>query len=137
MSDSVEVVCRISPTVTNEELNGLFMTAWVGHQPRDFEPVLRHSLAYICAYAEPDGQLVGFVNLAWDGGIHAFVLDTTVHPDFQRRGIGRELVERAAVVARERGIEWLHVDYEPHLHEFYARCGFKPTLAGLRNLKHE
>ncbi|KAB2862019.1 MAG: GNAT family N-acetyltransferase, partial [Anaerolineae bacterium] len=33
------------------------------------------------------------------------------------------------------GIEWIHVDYEPHLHEFYTQCGFTPTFAGLVNLK--
>jgi GNAT superfamily N-acetyltransferase len=91
--------------------------------------MLGRSLAYVCAY---DGErLIGFVNLAWDGGIHAFLLDTTVHPDWQRRGVGRALVGRAAAVARERHIHCLHVDYEPHLADFYRDCGFRPTEAGL------
>jgi GNAT superfamily N-acetyltransferase len=51
--------------------------------------------------------------------------------DVQRRGIGRRLVERAVDVARERGMEWVHVDYDPELHHFYERCGFQPTPAGL------
>ena len=33
--------------------------------------------------------------------------------------------------AAARGIEWIHVDYEPHLDGFYRACGFQPTLAGL------
>ena len=45
------------------------------------------------------------------------------------------LVWEAAAVAGERGIHWLHVDYEPHLETFYRDCGFKPTLAGLMELK--
>ena len=94
---------------------------------------MAQSLAYVCAYRA--GRLVGFVNLAWDGGAHAFVLDTTFHPDVQRQGIGRRLVRRAAEVARERGVEWLHVDFDPHLRGFYERCGFLPTEAGLLNLK--
>ncbi len=68
------------------------------------------------------------------GGDHAFVLDTTVHPDYQHRGIGRLLVRRASEIAEENGVEWLHVDYEPHLEGFYARCGFRPTQAGLIRL---
>ncbi|HUX49921.1 MAG TPA: GNAT family N-acetyltransferase, partial [Spirochaetia bacterium] len=51
-----------------------------------------------------------------------------------RRGIGRELVERATAAVRERGLQWLHVDYEPHLEPFYARCGFRSTAAGLIRL---
>ena len=57
-----------------------------------------------------------------------------MHPEFQRRGIGRELVAHAAQVARERGIMWLHVDYEPHLEAFYRGCGFRHTEAGLMRL---
>jgi GNAT superfamily N-acetyltransferase len=98
----------------------------------DWTPVLNQSLAYVGAYHQE--QLVGFVNVAWDGGVHAFLLDPRVHPEFRRRGIGTALVRRATELARDRGAEWLHVDYEPHLHDFYARCGFRSTLAGLIQL---
>lgn len=128
-----EVVYFISPAVSNEALNTLFISAWVNHIPRDFAPILSHSLAYICAYR--NNILVGFVNLAWDGGIHAFILDTTVHADYQRQGIGQNLVEQATTIATEQGIEWLHVDYEQNLDSFYKTCGFNPTFARLRNLK--
>ena len=60
----------------------LFAAAWPDHQTRHFAPVLARSLAWICAYA--DERPVGFVNLAWDGGSHAFVLDTTVDPRWRR-----------------------------------------------------
>ncbi|MBF6594195.1 MAG: GNAT family N-acetyltransferase [Thermaceae bacterium] len=120
-----------NPPVSNEALNELM--AWASHKPSDFSHQLNMSLAYVCAYE--DERLIGFVKLGWDGGIHAFLLDTTVHTEYQRRGIGRQLVRRALEVARERGLEWVHVDYQPHLETFYQSCGFRPTLAGLVNLK--
>ena len=126
------IIYRTSPAVATEELNALFAVSWPDHTWSDFGPVLSRSLAYICAYHAE--RLIGFVNLAWDGGIHAFLLDTMVHPDYRRRGIGRGLVARAAQSARERGITWLHVDYEPHLETFYGECGFRHTLAGLMRL---
>jgi hypothetical protein len=67
---------RVSPEVTNDGLNALFAVAWQGHTWRDFEPVLNRSLTFVCAYY--GARLVGFVNLAWDGGYHAFILDTTI-----------------------------------------------------------
>ncbi len=124
---------EISLPVNNASLNQLFASAWDKHTERDFQRQLQHSLDWICAYTD-DEQLVGFVNLAWDGGVHAFLLDTTVHRDFQRQGIGVALVKRAIDHARTQGIEWVHVDYEPHLDGFYKGCGFTPTLAGLVNL---
>jgi GNAT superfamily N-acetyltransferase len=130
--ETVGIVYRVSPTVTNESLNALFAASWPEHRWRDYTTVLHHSLAYICAYQ--GARLIGFLNVAWDGGIHAFLLDTTVQPDLRRRGIGRELVARAAEVARDRGIEWLHVDYAPHLGGFYRCCGFRHTDAALLHL---
>jgi len=127
------VVYRVSPALANDELNALMAAAWQGHARRDFQPVLNRSLAFVCAYHET--SLVGFVNLAWDGGEHAFILDTLVHPEFRRRGIGRELVMRAVGEAGVQGLKWVHVDFEPHLRSFYERCGFRDTAAGLIRLK--
>lgn len=127
-----ELVYRVSPRLSNEELNALFSVVWPDHTWCDYEPVLGRSLAFVCAYRE--GLLVGFVNLAWDGGEHAFVLDTAVHVEFRRRGIGRELVLRAVAEAEARGLKWVHVDFEPHLRGFYEGCGFRDTAAGLIRL---
>jgi GNAT superfamily N-acetyltransferase len=96
--------------------------------------VNRHSLGWVCARSGADA-LVGFVNVAWDGGGHAFILDTLVAASVRRHGIGRELVAVAAEHARAAGCEWLHVDFEDHLRDFYlSSCGFTETNAGLIRL---
>jgi GNAT superfamily N-acetyltransferase len=123
---------NISPDVANQALNTLFADAWPNHTPRDFSLVLSRNLGHVCAMV--NGVLVGFVNVAWDGDKHAFLLDPTVRSDFQRQGIGTQLVRHAIDLAKSKGAEWLHVDYEPRLAEFYAKCGFKTTAAGLINL---
>jgi GNAT superfamily N-acetyltransferase len=122
----------IKPKLTDAELKPLFRAAWSHGGDASYEPVLARSLTYVAAYSGE--RLVGFVNVAWDGGVHAFLLDTTVHPEFQRRGIGRELVARAAQEARALGCAWLHVDFEPNLEDFYRGCGFRATKAGLIDL---
>ncbi len=94
----------------------------------------RHSLGWVCAHE--GGVLVGFVNVAWDGAVHAFVLDTLVAANARRRGVGAELVAIATREARAAGCEWLHVDFEDHLRTFYFEaCGFVPTNAGLIALR--
>jgi hypothetical protein len=75
------------------------------------------------------------VNVAWDGGDHAFLLDTKTHSAFQHKGIGTRLVELAARHAKAAGCVWLHVDFETDLEPFYFdACGFRPTSAGLIHL---
>ena len=117
---------------TNAELNGLHAEGF-GHPllGDDWEGrVSRHSLGWVCA--REDGQLVGFVNVAWDGGVHAFLLDTLVTARADRRGVGTTLVAVASDAARAAGCEWLHVDFEGHLRPFYlGSCGFSPASAGL------
>lgn len=94
-----------------------------------------HSLGWVTTRTS-DGVLVGFVNVAWDGGAHAFLLDTKTRGEYQRRGVGTELVGRAAQHAGAAGCEWLHVDFEPHLRSFYIdACGFHPTDAGVIHLR--
>ena len=122
-----------NPFPPNDALNVLFSSAWGGESNKDFSKILSHSLAHVCAF-DAD-KLVGFVNVAWDGDVHAFILDTSVHKDYQRRGIATALVTHAAEAARQADVEWLHVDYDSHLSGFYQGCGFKPTQAGLIHLK--
>jgi ribosomal protein S18 acetylase RimI-like enzyme len=93
-----------------------------------------HSLGWVTARTS-NGELVGFVNIAWDGGDHAFLIDTKVRPDYQRRGVGTELVRVAAERAKDAGCEWMEVDFDDDLAPFYYEaCGFIPTPAGLLHL---
>lgn len=123
---------QTNPPLTDDALNDLFARAWPDHRARTFIPVLAASLAFVAAFVEH--RLIGFVNIASDGGAHAFLLDPTVDAEHRRRGIGTTLVRIAADLARARGCEWLHVDYEPRLAAFYQRAGFVPSAAGVMHL---
>lgn len=122
----------VSPEVTNDEMNELFFSAWNNQKETNFKRILDHSLLYICAFSNK--KLIGFINVAWDGGIHGFILDISVHSQYQRQGIGTNLVLKAVEEARKKELVWLHVDYENHLEGFYTRCGFFHTKAGLIKL---
>jgi GNAT superfamily N-acetyltransferase len=129
------MTCEWRGPFANAELNALHAEAFE-HRVLDDDwlgQVTGHSLGWVCA--RRDERLVGFVNVAWDGGVHAFVLDTVVAADARREGIGKTLVEAAVAGAKQAGCEWLHVDFEDHLRAFYFdACGFEPTNAGLIRL---
>ena len=123
-----------NPVIGNDKLNKLFVQSWDTHANMDFESIHLHSLAYIVSYN--NDEPIGYINIAWDGYMHAFLLNTTVHSDWRLKGIGKALVKKAAAIAKEKGVHWLHVDYEPHLGKFYLDCGFNHTEAGLMRLKY-
>lgn len=116
----------------NAELNALHAEGF-DHTVLDddwWSQVNRHSLGWVCA--RDQDSLVGFVNVAWDGWAHAFVLDTLVAAGARHRGVGTRLVEAAVAESRAAGCEWLHVDFDDQLRGFYfGACGFEPTNAGL------
>jgi GNAT superfamily N-acetyltransferase len=122
---------------SNEALNRLHAEAFE-HQVLDhdwLQQVRAHSLGWVCAF-EGDNELVGFVNVPWDGGVHAFLMDTAIAERVRRQGIGTTVVAVATERARDAGCEWLHVDFDgTALRRFYVQsCRFTPTTAGLVRL---
>lgn len=120
----------------NDEVNALHADAF---EHRQFEDdwkalVANHSLGWVTAR---DSQvLVGFVNVIWDGQVHAWIQDEMVSSASRHRGIGVGLIEIARDQSKSAGCEWLHVDFDDHLQPFYfGAAGFTPTSGGLINLK--
>ncbi|CUX10321.1 MULTISPECIES: GNAT family N-acetyltransferase [Rhizobium/Agrobacterium group] len=120
----------------NAEVNALHAECFAHRLLADdwWSQVNRFSLGWVCT--RHLGRLIGFVNIAWDGGVHAFVVDTMVSSAFQRQGIAKALIGEAVNQTKDTACEWLHVDFDPHLRQFYFdACGFRPTDAGLIALK--
>jgi GNAT superfamily N-acetyltransferase len=120
---------------SNAEVNALHAEAFGTrvYEESDWDWVQlteRHSLGWVVARQNAD--LVGFVNVLWDGLVHAWLQDTMVAERSRGKGIGTGLVARAKDAAKAAGCEYLHVDFDEHLRPFYFdACGFTPTWAGL------
>ncbi|GEM_PF-1206884 len=133
--DLVAIGYHGSPDVTNATVDALFGAVWPGHAARDLCAVLRHRSGCVSAYA--DDEVVGFVIVAWDGRLHAVLLDTTLHPRLRRRGIGSQLMNQVQLLAQQRGRAALHVDFGPELRDFSVDCGFGVTGAERLRLASE
>ncbi|MBB5853351.1 hypothetical protein ACFQ05_08610 [Amycolatopsis umgeniensis] len=58
--------------VTDDEMSDLVRSHGGEPVPGWWNGIRRHSLGWVTA-RDPAGKLVGFVNVAWDGGDHAFL----------------------------------------------------------------
>jgi GNAT superfamily N-acetyltransferase len=130
--DSVAYEFNWRGDFANTSLNALHAEAF-DHRLLDIDwnrQVREHSLGWVCAHQ--GSELVGFVNVPWDGAVHAFLVDTVVAERALRQGVGRQLVARAVAGARAAGCEWVHVDFRDHLRPcYFDACGFRPTPAGV------
>jgi len=132
--DIGEVVLGWRLRVSDEEIVNLTLSHGGNAESGWWDQVQEHSLGWVTA-RDGAGLLVGFVNVAWDGGDHAFLIDTKTRPSHQRHGLGTAVVRRAVEEAAAAGCAWMFVDFEPYLESFYiGSCGFTAAPAGLIRL---
>lgn len=74
--------------------------------------------------ARDGGQLVGMCRAMWDGGIMAFVRSVVVHPDYQRQGIGKRLLELLMGELERLEVEHVSLWATAGTEHFYEQFGF-------------
>ncbi len=74
-------------------------------------------------------RLVGALRAWNDGGFLAYIADLAVDPDYQRLGIGRELLRRA--VTSDPEVTFL-LHAAPAATEYYPRIGWQPVPSSWR-----
>lgn len=76
-------------------------------------------------------ELIVYVSVVSSGVLDAYIQDLMVRPDYQNKGIGTELMNKAINHIKEKGIYMISVIYgEEGLKGFYERFGFYTMLCG-------
>lgn len=144
MRTRIEAVARIHDALRSELLdcwveasNAGGAVGFVGPvTPEDVAPVLDRSIAEahdgrrLLVVLRSGERLAGFGYLSFNAmpqqSHWATVLALMVHPKHQGQGLGRVLLDGIADVARERGLEFLVLQYRDGLGlgDFYEKLGF-------------
>ncbi|MCJ7738535.1 MAG: GNAT family N-acetyltransferase [Anaerolineae bacterium] len=69
-------------------------------------------------------RLVGFGRIVTDGVLHAMIYDLIVHPDYQMRGIGSQILERLVGQCLSIGIRDIQLFCAHGKRAFYEKRGF-------------
>ena len=112
-----------SRSFTQSDLQDLFLSvSWSsGHFPEKLFAAMKNYETVISAW--DGGRLVGLAAAMDDGVMTAYVHYLLVRPEYQRRGIGRRLVE----LVKDRYRNYLRLmllSYDAAV-PFYESCGFK------------
>lgn len=86
------------------------------------------SYYHIACYS--NDMLIGYVDSVSNGVTDAYIQDLIVHPDYQCKGIGTQLMNRIIKALKDNKIYMISVVYEESLIPFYKRFGFMDMLCG-------
>ena len=98
-----------------------------------------HSDIYRIFVAELDDEIIGAITLLVEqkfihhGGKVGHIEDVATRQGFERRGIGRALVERALAEAVDAGCYKVILDCGEHNVAFYEKLGFKKHEVAMRH----
>ena len=91
-------------------------------------PKLQDFLSIACY---DNSELIGYISVLSNGVLDAYIQDLMVRPDYQNKGIGTELMNKAIRYIKEKGIYMISVIYgQEELRCFYERFGFYTMLCG-------
>ena len=108
---------------------------WGGMEAELVDPALHDYLRAACYDGE---RLVGFLAVVSNGATDAYIQDVIVHPDYQRKGVGTELMNRAIARLKSDQIYMISVIYgEESLRPFYEKFGFTTMLCGQMETRPE
>ncbi len=95
------------------------------HDPERIRRMFESSNVVISAYAEDRlvGVLRGWTDFVFDG----YVCDLAIHPEFQKAGVGRRLLDLAQGLGE--GIQWILVA-SPLARDYYSHLGWEQVEAG-------
>lgn len=102
----------------------------------ELNEAIRNSWYLVAAYFED--RLVGFGRIISDGIHHALIVDVIVHPEYQGKGIGKEIMDQLIAKCKEHKIRDVQLFSAKDKSAFYERLGFyiRPADAPGMQLKN-
>lgn len=75
--------------------------------------------------ARMEGNLVGYGRIVSDGLYQTFICDVIVHPEFQGKGIGKNIVQRLMNHCKESNLTFIQLSCAKGKIGFYEKFGFR------------
>ena len=119
-------VCNEAVSV--KELADLRESIGWNRMENEYKNPLLTSYYHIAVYEKE--VLIGYIDCVSNGVTDAYIQDLMVHPDYQRRGVGTELMTIMINYLKQKHIYMISVVFEENLKPFYEKFGFFSMLCG-------
>lgn len=120
----------INMPLSNEEVPDLRECIGWGRRDQDY-PTVFQRCNFWAGVRDEDNNLIAFGYVAGMGLEHGYLEDIIVHPDYQRKGIGVQLVRSLLQESKRIGLDIVTVSFEEKSRNFYETCGFSNSPGGV------
>ena len=118
--------------INKDMLDGFFVGWPNPPSPSTHMKILEGSYLAWLAIDTTESKVIGFINAISDGVLTAYIPLIEVLPDYQNRGIGKELIKR--MLDSLKHLYMVDLLCDPELQGFYAKFGMnKATGSFIRN----
>ncbi len=106
----------------NVSISDGFFHGWPNPPSKEkYRQILENSYVAIVAIDDSNNEIIGFINAIGDGILSAYIPLLEVLPDYQRQGIGKNLVRK--MLGKLSEIYMVDLSCDEELQPFYEKLG--------------
>jgi ribosomal protein S18 acetylase RimI-like enzyme len=114
--------------VNLDEMKEIYSSVgWTKHTKEIIRQVFEAS--NVVALVTLNGRIIGFGRAMTDGVFNAAIYDVIVHPEFQKQGIARQIMEY--LLEKLNNISCVHLISTSGNEDFYKKLGLKRIKTGM------
>jgi ribosomal protein S18 acetylase RimI-like enzyme len=114
--------------VNLDEMKEIYSSVgWTKHTKEIIKQVFEAS--NVIALVTVNGRIIGFGRAMTDGVFNAAIYDVIVHPEFQKQGIARQIMEY--LLDKLSNISCVHLISTSGNEDFYKKLGLKRIKTGM------
>jgi ribosomal protein S18 acetylase RimI-like enzyme len=109
---------------------------WSRRPLRKVKKAIQHSFLVVSMWEQRGAsrRMIGFSRATSDHAFNATIWDVVVHPDFQKKGMGKALMKFVIKKLRSEDISNITLFADPHVVDFYRNIGFMPDPEGIKGM---
>lgn len=109
---------------------------WVRRPLNKVKIAINNSLLTISLFYnnKQDDELIAFARATSDNAFNATIWDVVVHPKFQKKGLGRLLIDEIIKNLRINDINTITLFADPQVINFYKKIGFVVDPEGIKGM---